>query len=99
MTIAPLTLKENYWETININEEDLEYLYNYLLEIEIPQTTGELTKVLIQERIRQEKENLKNKQSGSGEIYKPMDRHAAGDKLSFPVFNWSSGKVIDVREV
>lgn len=98
MTIAPLTLKENYWETININEEDLEYLYNYLLEIEIPQTTGELTKVLIQERIRQEKENLKNKQSGSGEIYKPMDRHAAGDKLSFPAFNWSSGKVIDVRE-
>ncbi len=98
MTIATLKLREDYWETFNIEETDLEYLYNYLLDIETPQTTSELVKVLIQERIRQEKEKLTSQQSNSGEIYRPMDRHTVGDILRFPALNWATGKVVEVRE-
>jgi hypothetical protein len=98
MTIAPLKLQENYWETINIEDADLEFLYNYLLDIETPQTSGELVKVLIQERIRREKENLTKLNSGASEIYRPMDRHAVGDVLRFPALEWATGKVIGVRE-
>jgi len=98
MTIALLTLKENYWASFNIEEKDLEFLYNYLLEIETPQTTSDLAKVLIQERIRQEKEHLIRKQTSSGEIYRPKDRHVVGDTLLFPALNWTSGKVVGTRE-
>ncbi len=98
MTIATLKLQDNYWDIFNIEDADLEYLYNYLLEIETPQTTGELVKVLIQERIRQEKEKLTSQHSGSGEIYRPMDRHAVGDVLRFPALNWATGKVVEIRE-
>lgn len=98
MTIAPLKLQEHYWENLSIDEADLEYLYNFLLDIETPQTTGELVKVLIQERIRQEKENLTKSESGSGNIYRPADRYKVGDALRFPALNWATGTVIDKRE-
>lgn len=98
MTIAPLTLKENYWENTTIQEIDLEFLYNFLLEIETPQTTHELVKVFIQQRISQEKEVLKKLQNGSGDIYKPKDRYSVGDSLRFPGVDWATGKVVGVRE-
>ncbi len=98
MMIAPLKLQEHYWENLSIEDADLEYLYNYLLEIETPQTTSELVKVLVQERIRQEKESLTKRESGAGKIYRPIDRHSVGDVLRFPALDWATGTVTDVRE-
>ena len=58
MSIDPLSLRKDYWESVSISEEDLEFLYNHLLEIETPLTSGELTFELIKERIRIEKNAL-----------------------------------------
>lgn len=98
MSIASITLPKNYWETIKIENSDLEFLYNNLLELETPQTAQELVRALIEERIRAEKARMEKQQTAGGEIYFPKDRHTAGQNLTFPALDWASGKVVAVRE-
>jgi hypothetical protein len=59
--IKPLTLAENYWDSLQIENEDLDFLYNHLLEIETPQTPHELIRALINFRIQREKKLLELK--------------------------------------
>ncbi len=66
-----LGLKEQYWREFQIQEEDLEFVYNHLLETEIPLTTEELVRLILAERIRREKENLKRKQADAGQFTIP----------------------------
>lgn len=97
MPIAPLTLQENYWEDFQIQDFDLEYLYNYLLEKETPQTSIELAQVLVEERIRIEKQKLEDKQKEGGDLYLPKNHYQAGQSLVFPALNWQRGVILSVR--
>jgi len=98
MGIVPLKLQDNYWETFQIRDNDLEFLYNQLLDLEIPLTAQELSKLLVEERIRQEKSNLEKQQLGAGTIYRPNEHFEVGQELIFPSFNWQKGKVLSVRK-
>jgi hypothetical protein len=97
MAITPLSLRNDYWDTYNIQEEDLEFLYNQLLELETPQTTQELVQALVIERVRQEKSRLTSQQETQGTIYRPKDQYQLGQSLSFPSSNWQEGQIIAVR--
>jgi hypothetical protein len=96
MPIAPLSLQANYWEDFELRDEDLEYLYNHLLEIETPLTGRELTEVLIKERIRIEKDRIE-RQLGNGAVYFPKEHYKVGEKLRFPAFQWEEGRVSGTR--
>lgn len=96
MSIAPLTLQENYWENFELRDEDLEYLYNHLLEIETPLTGKELTEVLVKERIREESTRIEQ-QIGSGAVYFPKEHYKVGDKIRFPAMQWREGQVTEIR--
>jgi hypothetical protein len=97
MGIAPFSLKKNYWEEFEILSEDLEYLYNHLLEIETPLTPSELVKVLVSERIRKEKQALLSQQNAGGAVFMPKSRYEVGQTLQFPALDWQRGKVSAVR--
>lgn len=97
MGIAPFSLKPNYWEEFEILPEDLEYLYNHLLENELPLTTAELLKLLVNERIRKEKRNLSNQQASGGDIFMPKNHYQPGQALQFPALDWRRGTVKSVR--
>ena len=97
MVISPLSLKKDYWTTFSIEDRDIEFLYNYLLEVEKPQTSQELVRALVDERIRREKEALEKQQLSGGTIYMPKDQYQVGQTLQFPALNWQSGKVVGVR--
>ena len=43
--------REDYWNTFYLQEEDVEFLYNYLLEKEIPLTSREMTEALVKEAV------------------------------------------------
>jgi hypothetical protein len=92
------SLPEHYWEEVKIQESDLEFLYNHLLDLETPQTSLELTQALISERISLEKKNLQSQQKAAGDIYLPKENYKVGQNLVFPTLNWSKGKVNKVRE-
>lgn len=97
MVMASLSLREDYWETFELQEEDVESIYNYLLEVETPLTPNELVEALIKERIRREVEAFEEQQTSAGEIYLPKNSFTLNQKLIFPALGWKHGEVIGMR--
>jgi len=97
MVIAPLSLQKDYWESFELTDQDLEYLYSFLFETEKSQSINELTRALVEERIRQEKAQLEKKQASGGSIYYPKDHFEVGQMINLPHFEWQTAKVISSR--
>jgi len=94
---APSILPASYWQTLEINKKDTDFLLTYLFELETPQPTKDLVIALATERIKYEKEVILKKRKGSGKIYLPKERYKVGDELAFPALGWEKGKVISAR--
>lgn len=97
MVFTEFELSQSYWQSLEITQEDIEFLYSYLLEEETPRTSSILAEALIKERMRSEKEKLEKKQQENGEIYLPKLVFPVGEKIQFPAMNWASGTVTEVR--
>jgi hypothetical protein len=97
MAGVPLTLSPDYWQTFSLGKKDLEFISNHLFENEIPLTEAELVPILVEERIREEREALISQQKSSGRIYLPEEHYQAGEKLVFPALAWKKGKVTGMR--
>ena len=97
MAIALLSLREDYWEEYKLEDDDISFLYDYLLESETPLTSEELMPILVGERIEREKINLEKKRLGGNDIYFPKEQYEVGDKLVFPASNWQKGEVVGLR--
>ncbi len=97
MAIAPLSLRKDYWDLYEVTDQDLDYLYNFLLEVEKPQTVEELLKALVVERIRTEKAEMQKQQQSGGAIYYPKDHYQAGQTIQFPALDWQAGTVTSTR--
>jgi hypothetical protein len=97
MVMATLSLREDYWETFELQDDDIEFIYNYLLEVETPLTPNELVEALVEERIRREVEAFEKQRTSAGDIYLPKDSFKVNQKLIFPALGWRQGEVLDVR--
>jgi hypothetical protein len=97
MVFVDIKITDSYWETLEVNKEDIEFIYAYLLEKETPLPSKKLSEALIVERLQKESEALKEKQRQNGEIYLPKLEFSIGDKIQFPALNWVSGNVGDIR--
>ncbi len=97
MVAALLSLRDDYWEEYELEDEDISFLYDYLLENETPLTSDELMPILVSQRIEREKVHLEKKRLDGNEIYFPKDEYEVGDKLVFPAFEWQKGEVVDIR--
>ena len=98
MAFIDIELSHSYWESLEINQEDIDFLYTHLLEKETPSTSEELVEALISERIRTERQSLQEKQEKNGEIYLPKLDFEVGQKVQFPAINWINGEVVGVRQ-
>jgi hypothetical protein len=96
--IAPLNIKEDYWEDFSVEEKDLEYIYNLLIEKAVPLPVREISDRLIGFRIEEEKSRLQDQRSKQGNIYLPKDEFKVGDKLTFPALEMREGKVTGTRD-
>ena len=85
------------WAEIQITQQDIESLHNYLFEHETPLTTRELVVVLIHERNRIERVAAEKQQQANGAVYLPKESYQLGDTLVFPSLGWRRGKVASVR--
>lgn len=97
MSATPMKLREDYWETFEVSGEDIEFLYNYLLEAETPLTSKELLEALIKERIRREKKAIEKQRSSGGVVYLPKETYKVNQTLIFPGRGWEKGQVSAVR--
>lgn len=96
-SLATSSLREDYWETFELKDEDREYIYNYLLEIETPLTSPELLSALVNERIRQEKLAIEKQRTSGGDVYIPANTYQVDQDLVFPSSGWQHAQVIGVR--
>lgn len=98
MVMATIKLDEDYWQSFQLRDQDIEFLYNTLLETETPLTTEELLEVLVAERIQQEKNALEAQRLQGCAVYLPKDRFSPEQEVVFPAMGWRKGKVLEVRE-
>lgn len=97
MTNVPDTLPPDYWVKFKPGKADIDFISNTLFEKETPLTEKEIVPLLVEERIRVEREALLKKQQGDCKIYLPKDRYQKGEKLTFPSLGWQKGSVVDIR--
>lgn len=97
MDLAPIKFEEDYWDHFILEENDIEFLFDQLMETETPATSEELIEILVKERIQQEKQAVERERSSGGDIYYPKERYKKSQKLVFPALNWQRGKVSGVR--
>jgi hypothetical protein len=97
MVTVSVSLREDYWDTFELQEDDVEFLYNYLLEVETPLTPQELTTALVEDRIRREIRAIEEQRSSGGDIYFPKENYEADQSLVFPALDWRRGRVLSLR--
>ena len=90
-------IQANVWENFEVNNTDIDFIFNKLFETETPSSTNDLVTILIQERINQEKIRRENIEKSKGDVYLPRDDFQVGQKLVFPALNFKSGEVVDKR--
>jgi hypothetical protein len=91
------TQSADYWgRSFVIEEADLDFLYNLLLEEETPLTTGEMTQAIIRRRCEREAQALKRREQGAA-IYQPKNAYAVGQHLVFPALEYATGTVLALR--
>ncbi len=86
-----------YWgEAFDIEESDLDYLYNLLLEEETPLSTGEMALSIIERRVDREAQAAKRREQGTT-LFRPKDTYAVGQQLVFSSLDYATGTVTAVR--
>lgn len=98
MVLSSFELKEDYWETFKLLDQDIEFLYNHLIETETPLSSRELLELLIRQRIQFEIAAINNQRSAGCDIYIPKNEYHIGQEIVFPAQKWKRGKVLSVRQ-
>lgn len=98
MSMVMTSMGEDYWEVFKLEDEDLEFLYNYLLEIETPLTSQELVDALVEERIQRRRQEIEIQRTSGGDLYQPKNSFNLNQNLIFPGLNWKHGSVSGLRQ-
>lgn len=85
------------WEDISLDDNSLEFIYNYLLEKETPMSPYDLAKAVISEKIRLKKKAVIKQENAKGKVYRPKDKYNIGDEIIFPLLKDLKGKIIEIR--
>ncbi|HOJ02332.1 MAG TPA: hypothetical protein PLL88_12035, partial [Anaerolineaceae bacterium] len=97
MVLSETSIK-NTWDDFQLDSSDIEFIYSYLLEKEVPLPASDLLEAVVVNRIKKEKELIIKKTKGKGKIFLPKDSYELKEELVFPAFGWKNGKVIDIRD-
>lgn len=92
------TQTREYWESdFTLKDGDFDQLYNHFLEVGSPQTTSEITRVIIAFRLAEERAELSRRLSGRI-VYQPQAKYQVADALVFAALNYSYGEVVAERD-
>lgn len=98
MALATLSISEDYWDDFKFKDSDLDFLYHHLIELETPQSPEELTLLLIENRLKEEKELANQSMGKDVKNYLPKNSYEVGDKIIISSINSELGKVVNVRD-
>lgn len=86
------------WSSTTIDSNDLDLIYNRLLEEETPMTPLQLADTLIENRIKKYKKSGAEEPKKDDHYYRPSKTYAVGDEIEFPLQNGLRGIVESVRD-
>ncbi len=91
------TQASTYWqEQFVVTADDIEYLYNLLLESNQPQPTDSLALALVQHHCQAEELAIRT-EFQHGTLYQPQDGYQIGETLVFPRFDYAVATVVGQR--
>ncbi|MCB9160998.1 MAG: hypothetical protein H6644_14325 [Caldilineaceae bacterium] len=86
-----------FWrDQFEVTAEDLDFLYDLLLDAQAPKSVKELAIALIDEYIRRENAKIEAELS-KGAMYMPKETYTVGQTLVFPALDFAVAEVTDVR--
>jgi len=92
------TQTEEYWrDKFTTSREDLEVLYELLLETGAPLSLGALAEQVMKKRCEREEARLREIIAAKGEIYQPRVSYEIGQRLFFPALGGVSGTIVGIR--
>lgn len=95
--IQPQTQTRDYWvSNFTLQESDIEFLYNHLLEVEQPQEIGGLARAVMENRVSSEIQDVKRRLAGRT-VYQPRKQYQVGEQIIFPAMKFVAGEVTAVR--
>ncbi len=88
---------ESYWAEFELNEADLNFIDNLLLERGVPLTPREMAEALVMNRIEREQAAAEQSKQPAGQAYLPAERYRIGQQLHFHNLANRVGTVTRVR--
>ena len=86
-----------FWrDQFEVNANDLDFLYNLLLDTQSSKHLEDLATALIQEYMRRENAQIEA-ELAKGTVYLPQNQYTVGQTLVFPALEFATGEVTDVR--
>lgn len=85
------------WAHFEVQDGDLEVATNLLLEREVPLTTHEMARAIVDHRIEAHARAGAAAADSQAAVYLPQETYAPGDRLAFPAVNGAIGTVAGVR--
>jgi hypothetical protein len=86
-----------YWASnFIIEDDDIDYLTNLLLERETPLETEELARAVVEKHINQEVNELRERYKDA-RVYSPALAYQLGERLVFTEFDYETGVVVGLR--
>lgn len=98
MPLTPERARPIDWAHFDVTDADIEVATNLLLEREVPLTSTEMARAIVDRRLqaRAEAEALASADPDA-RMYFPKDPHAVGDRLVFPALDGARGTVTGRR--
>lgn len=87
---------QQWARNLSIEQADIDYLTNLLLERETPLTTDALARAFVESRIQKEADTLKQRFQNVS-VYDPAKAYDVGDRLLFTEFDFETGVVVAKR--
>src|SRR5690606_9495546 len=85
----PLISSHHWSRNFKVDTSDIEFLNNYLLEREIPLSTEELARALLQARLDRDSAAVEERFRDVN-LYNPANTYEIGQKLMFPALDYST---------
>lgn len=93
------TRNPDYWaeSSFEILDEDIEQLFQFLLDEEEPQSIDVMAQVIMESRINAEKQILQRRLEGR-KVYQPKESYELGASVIFPYMHFAHGEVSNIRD-
>lgn len=89
---------EPYWLDFEVDEQDLDFIYNLLLEREVPLTPEEMATALVGERLDRLEREAQASEESEFKIYLPEGSYEVGEMLVFPALGNKVGRLVAMRD-